>query len=112
MAQRQLAAIMFTDLVGYSALTQRNEAVALELLQKHWELLRPVFAKFDGREIKTIGDAFLIEFPSALQAVRSGIAMQEVLVDYNHTVDADRSIQVRIGIHSGDVPAASIGARQ
>ena len=51
MGQRQLAAIMFTDLVGYSALTQRNEALAIELLERHWALLRPVFAGCDGREI-------------------------------------------------------------
>lgn len=103
MAQRQLAAIMFTDLVGYSALTQRNEALAIELLEKHWALLRPVFASCDGREIKTIGDGFLIEFPSALRAVEAGLAVQVALTDYNDTVDADHSIQVRIGIHLGDV---------
>ena len=103
MGQRQLAVIMFTDLVGYSALTQRNEALALEQLEKHWSLLRPVFKKFDGIEIKTIGDAFLIEFPSALQAVEAGLAVQDVLSDYNDTVDKDHAIQLRIGIHMGDV---------
>ena len=103
MARRQLAAIMFTDFVGYSVLTQRNETLALELLERHWELLRPIFAKFDGREIKTLGDGFLIEFPSALRAVEAGLAVQVTLTDYNDTVDADHSIQVRIGIHLGDV---------
>ena len=81
MAQRQLAVIMFTDLVGYSALAQRNEKLALELLEKHWELLRPIVTNFDGHEIKTMGDAFLIEFPSALQAVEAGLAMQVTLTD-------------------------------
>ena len=95
MTQRQLAAIMFTDLVGYSALTQRDEALALELLELHWKLLR--------REIKTMGDAFLIEFPSALQAVQAGLAMQDVLEDYNRTVDEERRIRIRVGIHMGDV---------
>ncbi|MFT7458133.1 MAG: TolB-like protein/class 3 adenylate cyclase/Flp pilus assembly protein TadD [Planctomycetota bacterium] len=103
MGQRQLAAIMFTDFVGYSALTQRNEALALTLLEKHWALLRPIFAKFDGREIKTIGDALLIEFPSTLQAVEAGLAMQVVIKEYNDTVDQENVIQIRIGIHTGDV---------
>ena len=103
MGQRQLAAIMFTDLVGYSALTQRNEELALELLEKHWELLRPVFAKFHGREIKTIGDAFLIEFSSALRSVEAGLAMLESLAEYNRSVDEDHKILIRIGIHTGDV---------
>ncbi len=103
MPRRQLIAIMFTDLVGYSELTQRNEALALELLEKHWELLRPVFTGFDGVEIKTIGDAFLIEFPSALQAVRAGLAIQEELDKYNRSATEDRQIRIRIGIHMGDV---------
>ena len=103
MPHRQLIAIMFTDLVGFSKLTQRNEALALELLEKHWELLRPVFTGFDGHEIKTIGDAFLIEFPSALQAVRAGLAIQEELAKYNRSAAEDRQIRIRIGIHMGDV---------
>ena len=103
MDQRQLEAIMFTDLVGYSALAERNEPLALELLQKHWALLRPVFSRFDGHEIKTIGDAFLIEFPSALRAVEAGLAIQRALDEYNDSVDEDHKIQIRIGIHLGDV---------
>ena len=103
MVQRQLEAIMFTDLVGYSALSERNEALSLELLEKHWELLRSVFTKFDGHEIKTIGDAFLIEFPSALRAVEAGLAIQRTLDEYNDSVDEDHKIQIRIGIHLGDV---------
>ena len=103
MAQREITAIMFTDLVGYSALTQRNEALALELLETHWTLLRPIIEKFGGYEIKTMGDAFLIEFPSALQSVEAGLAMQATLVDYNDRVDKDHAIHIRVGIHTGDV---------
>ena len=54
--QRKLAAIMFTDMVGYSALSQRNEALALELLEEHRRLLRALFPRFNGTEVKTIGD--------------------------------------------------------
>jgi TolB-like protein/class 3 adenylate cyclase/Flp pilus assembly protein TadD len=103
MAQREITAIMFTDLVGYSALSERNEMLALEVLEKHWELLRSVFTKFDGHEIKTIGDAFLIEFSSALRAVEAGLAIQRTLEDYNRSIDEDRKIIIRIGIHLGDV---------
>ncbi len=58
--QRKLAAIMFTDMVGYSALTQRNESLALELLDEHRRLLRELFPKFDGREVETTGEGFLV----------------------------------------------------
>ena len=94
---------MFTDIIGYSALAERNEPLALELLEKHWVLLRSVFTKFDGHEIKTIGDAFLIEFPSALQAVEAGLAIQRTLDEYNDSVDEEHNIHIRIGIHLGDV---------
>src|SRR5207302_10405520 len=58
--QRKLAAIMFTDMVGYSALSQRDDKLALELLEEHRQLLREIFPRFNGTEIKTIGDAFVI----------------------------------------------------
>jgi class 3 adenylate cyclase len=52
--ERQLAAIMFTDMVGYSAMAQRDEALALELLEEHRGIVREVLARFHGTEIKTI----------------------------------------------------------
>src|ERR1043165_4455775 len=101
--QRKLAAIMFTDMVGYSALSQRNEQLAQELLEEHRALLRPLFARFNGTEIKTIGDAFLVEFHSALEAAQCGIEIQRALAKRNADAAADRQIQIRIGIHIGDV---------
>ena len=64
--QRKLAAIMFTDMVGYSALSQRDEKLAQELLEEHRRLLREIFPRFNGTEIKTIGDAAAIGFPFAM----------------------------------------------
>src|SRR5215471_5796144 len=101
--QRKLAAIMFTDMVGYSALSQRDDKLALELLEEHRELLRKVFADFNGMEIKTIGDAFLVEFNSALEAAQCAIAIQRALAKRDADAPAERQIQVRIGIHIGDV---------
>src|SRR2546421_3899108 len=100
---RKLAAIMFTDMVGYSALSQRDDKLALELLEEHRQLLRQVFPRFHGTEIKTIGDAFLIEFQSALEAAQCAIEIQRALAKRNADAPAERQIQVRIGIHIGDV---------
>jgi eukaryotic-like serine/threonine-protein kinase len=94
---------MFTDMVGYSALTQRDEALALELLVEHHKLLRPILPRYGGREIKTIGDAILVEFASALEAVGCAISMQRVLATYNATATPARRTWIRIGIHVGDV---------
>src|SRR5256884_3247687 len=101
--QRKLAAIMFTDMVGYSALSQRNAKLAMELLEEHRELLREIFPRFHGTEIKTIGDAFLVEFNSALEAAQCAIEIQRTLAKRNHDVTAERRIELKIGIHIGDV---------
>jgi len=101
--QRKLAAIMFTDMVGYSALSQRDDKLAQELLEEHRRLLREIFPRFNGSEIKTIGDAFLIEFNSALEAAQCSIEIQRTLAKRNHDVTAERSIELKIGIHIGDV---------
>ena len=101
--ERKLAAIMFTDMVGYSALAQRDDKVALELLEEHRRLLREIFPRFHGTEIKTIGDAFLVEFGSALEAAQCAIEIQRALAKRNTDVTSDRRIQLKIGIHIGDV---------
>ncbi|HLX13216.1 MAG TPA: adenylate/guanylate cyclase domain-containing protein [Bacteroidota bacterium] len=101
--QRKLAAIMFTDMVGYSAVTQKNESLAIELLDRHRRILRPIFPEFEGQEIKTIGDAFLVEFPSVLQAVQCGMAIQRAMGDYNAASDSTYKMELRVGIHLGDV---------
>lgn len=101
--ERKLAAIMFTDMVGYSALAQRDDKVALELLEEHRRLLREIFPQFHGTEIKTIGDAFLVEFGSALEAAQCAIEIQRTLAKRNHDVTSDRRIEIKIGIHIGDV---------
>src|SRR5438067_11810858 len=101
--QRKLAAIMFTDMVGYSALSQRDDKLAQELLEEHRRLLREIFPQFNGIEIKTIGDAFLVEFQSALEAAQCALEIQRTLAKRNPDVSSDRHIELRIGIHVGDV---------
>lgn len=101
--QRRLAAIMFTDMVGFSALAQRDETLALELLEEHRALLRPAFVKHQGQEIKTIGDGFLVEFSSAVAAVSCAVEIEQALARRNSDALPDRLCHVRIGIHLGDV---------
>ena len=100
---RKLAAIMFTDMVGYSALVERDEALALQLLEEHRGLLRSTFSKHEGSEIKTIGDGFLVEFSSALAAVQCAIEIQEAIAKRNSANPTQGKFQLRIGIHAGDV---------
>ena len=102
-SMRRLAAIMFTDVVGYTALTQANEARALAVLERHARLLRPIFSKHAGKAGKTIGDSFLVEFQSALEATECAIEIQQFLHDYNLSSPEEWKIRLRIGIHLGDV---------
>lgn len=94
---------MFTDMVGYSALSQKNESLALELLEDHRHLLRPLFIKHHGREVETAGDSFFVEFASALDAARCAIEIQRTMHDRNAAAAPARHIMLRIGLHLGDV---------
>ncbi|MGC2290109.1 MAG: adenylate/guanylate cyclase domain-containing protein [Thermoplasmata archaeon] len=100
---RRLAAIMFTDLVGFTRLGQRDEEAALRLRKEHQILVRPLFAAHGGREVKSLGDGFLVEFPSAVESVRCAVAIQQTVADRNRLPDRKERIDLRIGIHLGDV---------
>ncbi|MGD1055157.1 MAG: adenylate/guanylate cyclase domain-containing protein [Nitrososphaerales archaeon] len=100
---RGLAAIMFTDVVGYTALAQRNEKHALGLLEEYRAVTREALPKFHGREVKTIGDAFMVEFTSALEASQCAIDMQRRMHERNQKVSQADRLWARIGIHVGDV---------
>ncbi len=94
---------MFTDLSGYTALSQRDEAQALKLLEEHREIMRPLFTKFGGREIKTMGDGFLVEFGSSLEATKCAYEAQLALHRRNRDHPPNFRILLKIGIHAGDV---------
>lgn len=94
---------MFTDMVGFSALAQEDEANALALLEIHNRIVRQQISNHHGREVKTVGDAFFVEFESALDAARCALAIQQRFHDHNLSVPEDQKIRIRIGLHVGDV---------
>ncbi len=98
----RLAVVMFTDVVGFTARAQHDEPQALKFLDEQRRILRPRFEEHKGREIKTIGDAFLVEFDSALNATGCAVAIQRDLYERN-LKDSGESLDVRIGIHLGEV---------
>ena len=94
---------MFTDMVGYTALGQRNESLSLALVDEQRKLIRPILSRHNGREVKTIGDAFLVEFSSALDAVRCSYDIQRTTREFNISAPAEHKLHLRIGVHLGDV---------
>ena len=101
--ERRLAAIMFTDMVGYTALGQRNESLSLALVDEQRKLIRQILNKHNGREVKTIGDGFLVEFSSAMDAVRCSYDIQRTTREFNLSAPTEQKLHLRIGVHLGDV---------
>ena len=94
---------MLTDIVGFTSLAQRDEALALRLLKENNQLIRQALREYGGREVKTIGDAFLIQFKSVLQAVNCSITIQNKMHEKNLSVKPANRVELRIGVHLGDV---------
>src|SRR6187551_1592367 len=95
-SSRQLAAIMFTDIVGYTALMGKDEQQAFELLDKNRQIQRPIIEQFNGRWIKELGDGVMASFNTVSDAVNAAINIQE-------TCNTLHDFQLRIGIHLGEV---------
>jgi len=97
---RQLAAIMFTDIVGYTALMGKDSAKALDLVRISKEIQKPIVKKHHGKWLKEMGDGAMVQFTTALDAVNCAIDIQKL-------ARAEFDGKIRIGIHSGDITIES-----
>ena len=93
---RKLAAIVFTDTVGFTKLPAENKPAAFELLEKQRDLLKPIVESHNGEWFKEIGDELLLSFETNLDAVECAIKIQ-------HQVKSVEHLNLRIGIHQGEV---------
>src|SRR5215471_15135023 len=93
---RQLAAIMFTDIVGYTALMGEDEQKAFELLRKNRQLQKPLIEKYNGIWIKELGDGTLVSFHAVSDAVMCAVEIQ-------NACEGIDDLKLRIGIHLGEV---------
>jgi adenylate cyclase len=101
---RRLATVAYADVAGYSRLVGLDEAGTLLAMKTHYEeLVQPTVAAMSGRVVKTTGDGVLMEFPDAVKAAQCAVALQEGLAQRGTSVPPDRRIELRIGIHTGDV---------
>ena len=94
--ERKLAAIMFTDIAGYTALSAKDSTKASELLKTQRDTLKPIVEKYSGLWMKEIGDGLLLTFDSATSAVECSIAIQNITKNIE-------DLNLRIGIHQGEV---------
>ena len=95
--------IMFTDIVGYSAMINKDQNHALQLLATHDEIIEPIIKEFSGSIIKKIGDAIFAEFPQSENSIQSAIKIQKKLIARNLISKPIDKITIRIGLHTGKV---------
>jgi class 3 adenylate cyclase len=102
--ERRLAAVLAADVAGYSRLVGADEEGTLARLKSvRKALVDPTIAAHRGRIVKTTGDGMLVEFASAVDAVRSAVEVQRGMAEQNATLPQDTRIEFRIGIHVGDI---------
>ena len=102
--ERRLSAILAADVVGYSKLMGADEVGTLHALSGHRrELIDPAIASHRGRIVKTTGDGMLVEFASAVDAVRCAVDIQRGMAERNEAVPPEQRIEFRIGINVGDI---------
>ncbi len=100
---RRLTAIMFTDIVGFSCQMGADEARTLRVLEVHNHIIQQAVVEYAGHVIKTIGDAFLVDFPSVVNAVQCAQRIQAQFRTHNAEKELAEQIHLRIGIHLGDI---------
>src|SRR6266567_3609275 len=102
--ERRLAAVLAADGAGYSRLMGTDEEGTLARLKAvRKTLVDPIIAAHRGRIVKTTGDGMLVEFASAVDAVRCAVEVQRGMAEQNATVPQETRIEFRIGIHVGDI---------
>ena len=94
--ERKLAAIVFTDIAGFTELSAKDEENAFALIETQRNVLKPIVKGHGGQWLKEIGDGLLLSFPSSIQAVNCAIAIQDAV----RTID---DLKLRIGVHQGDI---------
>ncbi len=95
--------IMFTDIVGYSAMVGKDESDALSLLDEHNNIIFPIIEENEGQIIKLIGDAIFARFLSAYSSLNAATKIQNILSERNSVSKNNQEINIRIGLHSGKV---------
>ncbi len=99
---RRLAAIMFTDLEGFTSQTHGDEPSGLSLLREQEKLVRPILETYGGRKVKSMGDGLLIEFRNALDAVNCAVEIQRRAHERNVAAPTP-PLRIRMGVHVGDI---------
>ena len=94
--KRKLAAIVFTDIVGFTKITANDQTLATTLLDKQRELLKPIVEKHNGKWLKEMGDGLILIFETVTDAVNCCIKIQETAKNVDH-------LNLRIGMHQGEV---------
>jgi class 3 adenylate cyclase len=100
---RQLGVIMFTDVVGYTALAKEDESIGRALLETQKEKLQPILEKHNGLQIKAVGGTRIVEFTNALDAVKCAVEIQTALENEKLRTSDGKEMKTRIGLHLGDV---------